>query len=209
MRADAARNRHAILDAARALYSARGLDVPMSAVARTAGVGVGTVYRHFPDRDGLVQAVVADRLADVESLLDTARTGLAGEDPHTAWEDFLTGFLDSGLPMLLPVLVPRARDSHVFTDDLVRTRARVATAAGQVVRTAQGLGLVRDDIGAPEIVLMFAAALHRLPGLPDDLNTALLARRIPLLRSALRPGGDPLPGRAVEVEHLLAALAAG
>lgn len=206
MRADAARNRQRVLDAARTLYSARGLDEPMEAVARTAGVGVGTVYRHFPDRSALVRAVVADRLTHVGGLLEAARTGLAGDDPHAAWEQFLTGFLDSGLPLLLPVLVPRARDADVFTPELVERRAATALTAGEVVRTAQRLGLVRDDIGVPEILLTFASALRPLPGLPDALNAALLERRAPLLRAALRPGGDPLPGRPVEVADLLAAI---
>lgn len=195
-----------MLDAARALYTGRGLDVPMDAVARAAGVGVGTVYRHFPDRSALIRAVVADRLTHVGALVDAAGAGLAGDDPHAAWEDFLTGFLDSGLPLLLPALAPRARDADVFTPELVGRRAATAAAAGEVVRTAQRLGLVRGDIGVPEILLTFAAALRPLPGLPDDLNATLLARRAPLLRAALRPGGDPLPGRPVEVADLLTAL---
>ncbi|WP_158609575.1 TetR/AcrR family transcriptional regulator [Cellulomonas triticagri] len=207
MRADAARNRQRVLDTARALYSVQGLDVPVEAVARAAGVGIGTVYRHFPDRTRLVQAVVADRLAHVGGLLAAARTGLDGDDPAAAWDAFLGGFLDSGLPVLLPVLVPHARDADVFTEELVAVRARTANAAGEVVRTAQRLGLVRDDVGTPEIVLMFAAAMHGTPGLPDEVNSALLARRTGLLRAALRPGGDPLPGERVDVEDLLALLA--
>ncbi len=207
MRADAARNRQRILDAARDLYTARGVDEPMDQVARAAGVGVGTVYRHFPDRAALVRAVVADRLAHVAGLVATARDRLDGPDPHAAWEDFLTGILASGLPMLLPALAARARDSEVFTPELVAERARTATAAAAVVTAAQEHGLVRDDVGVPEILLMFAAALRPLPGLPDALNAALQERRAPLLRAALRPGGDPLPGRPVQVEDLLAMIA--
>ncbi|NKY08614.1 helix-turn-helix transcriptional regulator, partial [Cellulomonas hominis] len=69
VRADAARNRQRVLDAARALYTTRGLDEPMEQIARAAGVGVGTVYRHFPDRAALVRAVIADRLAHVGRLV--------------------------------------------------------------------------------------------------------------------------------------------
>lgn len=207
MRADAARNRQRILDAARALYTTRGLDEPMEQVARAAGVGVGTVYRHFPDRATLVRAVVADRLAHVGRLVAAAGTALGGPDPHAAWEAFLDGVLESGLPLLLPALAPRARDADVFTPELVDERARTAAGAAAVVRAAQARGLVRGDVGVPEILLMFAAALRPLPGLPDALNAALLERRAPLLRAALRPGGDPLPGRPVEVEDVLATLA--
>lgn len=206
MRADAARNRQRILDAARTLYGTRGLDVPMESVARSAGVGVGTVYRHFPDRATLVRAVIADRLTHVGGLVATAHADLAGDDPAAAWDAFLTGVLESGLPMLVPALAPRSRDADVFTPELVEERARTAAAAGAVVGTAQQLGLVRPDIGVPEILLMFAAALRPLPGLPDVLNAAMLERRAPLLRAALRPGGDPLPGRPVDVQDLLSAL---
>lgn len=206
MRADAARNRQRILDAARALYTTRGLDEPMDQVARAAGVGVGTVYRHFPDRAALVRAVVADRLAHVGRLVAVAGVALDGPDPRAAWEDFLTGILESGLPLLLPALAPRARDADVFTPELVDERARTAAAASAVVGAAQAHGLIRGDVGVPEILLMFAAALRPLPGLPDELNAALLERRAPLLRAALRPGGDPLPGRPVEVADLLTPL---
>lgn len=207
MRADAARNRQRVLDAARALYTTRGLDEPMEQVARAAGVGVGTVYRHFPDRAALVRAVIADRLAHVGRLVAAAGTALDGPDPRAAWEGFLDGILESGLPMLLPALAPRARDADVFTPDLVDERARTAAAAAGVVGAAQDRGLIRADVGVPEILLMFAAALRPLPGLPDELNAALLERRAPLLRAALRPGGDPLPGRPVEVADLLTTLA--
>jgi AcrR family transcriptional regulator len=203
VRADAARNRQKVLDAARTVYVARGFDEPMESVARAAGVGVGTLYRHFPDRAALVRAVVADRLVHVGRLVADGRTGLAGPDPRSAWEAFLDGLLDSGLPVLLPLFAQRARDAEVFTPAIVDERAEIASGAGALVRAAQDLGLVRDDIGVPEILFMFASALRPMPGLPDGINAALLERRAPLLRSALRPGGDPLPGRRIEVEDML------
>ncbi|HEY0187377.1 MAG TPA: TetR/AcrR family transcriptional regulator [Cellulomonas sp.] len=202
MRADAARNRQTILDCARRLYSVQGLDVPMDAVARTAGVGVGTVYRHFPDRTALVRAVVADRLDRVSALLAAAGPGLAGDEPEHAWDTFFDGLLDSGLPMLMPLLVPHARDADIFTPELAEIRRRVIQTAVGVVSTAQRLGLLRADIGTPEIMLMFAAAMRAIPGLPTELNEALLLRRGPLLRAALRPGGTPLPGRRIDLADL-------
>lgn len=207
VRADAARNRQKILDAARSAYVTRGFDEPMEAVARAAGVGVGTLYRHFPDRAALVRAVVADRLAHVGLLVAGSRADLDGPDPGGAWDRFLDAFLDSGLPVLVPLFAQRARDAEVFTPELVEQRARTAGAAGELVHAAQRLGLVREDVGVPEILFMFASALRPLPGLPDEINAALLERRAPLLRAALRPGGDPLPGRRVEVEDLLPLLA--
>lgn len=206
VRADAVRNRQAILDAARTLFSRYGLDVSMETVAQTAGVGVGTVYRRFPDRQGLVQAVVADRIEHVGRLVDQATQGMASADPEAAWERFFGGLIDSGLPMLLPLLVPHVRDAAVFTEEMTRHRTEVIVRADGVLRAAQQHGIVRDDVGAPEVVLMLATALQMLPGLPDELNAALLARRAPLLRAALRPGGEPLPGAPVGIDRLLAVL---
>lgn len=203
MRADAARNRQAILEAARQVYAQQGLEAPMDAVARTAGVGIGTVYRHFPDRATLVRAVVADRIEHVMGLVATATDGIEGEHPEDAWAQFFDGLLDSRMPLLMPVLVPHARDAEVFTPELTALRLRGMTAAVALVARAQELDLVRGDVGAPEIMLTFAAAMRPIPGLPAELNEALLLRRGPLLLAALRPGADPLPGTRIDVDDLL------
>lgn len=202
MRADAARNRKRVLDAARTLFTRQGLDVSMDSVARTAGVGVGTVYRHFPDRDALVTAVLADRIEHVTAIVDAARRGLAGDDPEQAWHTFLTAMIDSGMLSLIPLVAPRAQDTTVFSDEMIAARARGAGGAEEVINTAQRMGFVRDDIGAPELALLLASAARRFPGLPPDLDAALAARRIPLVLSALRPGGDPLPGAPTRMADL-------
>src|SRR4051794_1798126 len=80
LRADARHNRGRILEAARALFATRGLDVPMAAVARHAGVGVATLYRRFPTRESLITTVFADQFAVCAGTIDDA---LAGPDP---WE---------------------------------------------------------------------------------------------------------------------------
>lgn len=206
MRADAARNRQRVLDAARTLFTQQGLDVSMDSVARTAGVGVGTVYRHFPDREALVSAVLADRIAHVTTLVETALRDLAGDDPEQAWHTFLAGMIDSGMLALIPLVAPRAQDSAVFSDTMIAARARGAGVAEQVINTAQRMGFIRDDIGAPELALLLASAARRFPGLPPDLDAALAARRIPLVIAALRPDGEPLPGQPIRMADLLAAL---
>jgi AcrR family transcriptional regulator len=203
MRADAARNRQTVLDTARRLYSLQGLDVSMDTVARAAGLGVGTVYRHFPDRSELVRAVVADRLTHVGTLLATAEQDLTGPDPERAWDTFFDGLLASGMPLLIPLLVPHARDADIFTPELAAVRGRTIEAAARVLAAAQHAGLLRTDVGTPEVMLLFAAAMRTIPGLPDELNAALLDRRGPLLRAALRPGGAALPGHRIEIDALL------
>lgn len=81
-RADARRNREAVLAAAKALFAEQGVEAQMPDVARAAGVGVGTVYRHFPTKDDLIAALVAQRF---ERLADRARESLDMDDP---WEGF-------------------------------------------------------------------------------------------------------------------------
>jgi AcrR family transcriptional regulator len=203
MRADAARNRQTILAAARRIYAQQGLDAPMDAVAKAAGVGIGTVYRHFPDRSTLVCAVVADRIEHVLGLVAVTATEIEGPEPEAAWARFFARLLDSGMPLLMPVLVPHARDAEVFTPELAALRLRAMTAAVALVGRAQALELVREDVGAPEIMLTFAAAMRPIPGLPTTLNEALLERRGPLLLAALRPGGEPLPGTRIDADDLL------
>src|SRR5919108_6091323 len=80
LRADARRNRQAVVAAAKRLFADRGLDAQMPDVAKAAEVGVGTVYRHFPTKEDLIAALAADRF---ERLAEKAREGVANEDP---WE---------------------------------------------------------------------------------------------------------------------------
>lgn len=86
LRADAARNRARVLAAARELMSARGVEVQMEEIARAAGVGVGTVYRHFPNKGALIRALAEDRFARIAAVLEEA---LADPDPARAFETMM------------------------------------------------------------------------------------------------------------------------
>src|SRR5919107_6311487 len=83
LRADARRNHERILAAARDVFAEAGRDVQMPDVARAAGVGVGTLYRHFPAKEDLVRALVQDK---VQATIDAAREALTREDPREAIE---------------------------------------------------------------------------------------------------------------------------
>src|SRR5438270_7912010 len=86
LRADARRNHEAVIAAAKKLFADQGLDAQMPDVARVAGVGVGTVYRHFPTKDDLVAALVAERF---ERLAQKARESLELADPWEGIADFI------------------------------------------------------------------------------------------------------------------------
>src|SRR3954470_725152 len=85
-RRDSRRNRKRVLEAARRCMARKGLDAQMEEIARAAGVGVGTVYRHFPTKDDLVEALA---MARFERLAELARQALQTEDPWRAFEDFM------------------------------------------------------------------------------------------------------------------------
>ncbi len=159
MRADAARNRELILDAACQAFATRGPDVPLEEIAADAGVGVATLYRRFATREELLAAVAARQIALYERAL---RKGLAEADP---WQGF-TGFVRAvteiqarqpGLAEML--MVPchgpdEGRSSAIFEGYL------------ELVRRAQAAGKLRDDY-APEdlpMLLMANAGVLRSAG---------------------------------------------
>src|SRR5882757_7621688 len=99
MRADAVRNRDRLVSAAAELFAERGVDVPLEEIARHAGVSIGTLYNHFPNRGALVDAVLPERLAEFDRLSQSA---LADPDPWRGFTEFLDG-----------VFVTQARDRAI------------------------------------------------------------------------------------------------
>jgi AcrR family transcriptional regulator len=161
LRADARRNRAAVIEAAKRLFAEQGLDAQMPDVARLANVGVGTIYRHFPTKDDLISALVAERF---DRLAQKAREGLENEDPWEAIADFIrfaaeiqaedrglcevmgsrSGMMDAaargaGLPELSHKLVTRAQRSGQLRRDLTWE---------DIPMIACGLGrITQSDIG--------------------------------------------------------------
>ncbi|HJP80245.1 MAG TPA: helix-turn-helix domain-containing protein [Pseudonocardiaceae bacterium] len=156
LRADARRNRELVLAAARDLLAADGAAVSFDTIARAAGVGVGTVYRHFPDRQALFAAVILDRIVTFAS---DARGATSANDPGEAFVAFferlarqvafnqaLCDAMDGGL------LVP---------EDL---RAEFLAALGDLLSHAQQAGAIRADLDVADLldlVIGFAAAARR------------------------------------------------
>jgi AcrR family transcriptional regulator len=128
LRADARRNRERVLAAARETFAEDGLDAQMDDVARRAGVGVGTVYRHFPTKEALVEAVAAAGYAEICSI---AREALEQDDPWQAFSDFMW------------------RGARLHRDD--RAQCEINTTRPDVIRRVAGdkrelLGLVAELI---------------------------------------------------------------
>ena len=144
LRADAARNRAVVLDVAYATFAAEGLSVPIDEIARRAGVGAGTVYRHFPTKEELFRAVLEDQL---QRVADQGRALLESDEPGEALFGFLRslvlewGAADRGLVEALAGLMIDVEDAEkVFLGIL-----------GELLRAAQQAGTARADIGVSEV----------------------------------------------------------
>ena len=153
LRADARRNREAILKAARAVFSARGREAHLGDVARRAKVGMGTVYRHFPDKDALLEALAREQF---ELLTVWAREALEAPDPGPALEALLwrgaelqakDRALMEAVADFKPSVAQQAQELHACTEALL-TRAKEegtirADASGEDIRLMMcGLGSV-------------------------------------------------------------------
>ncbi len=149
MRADAVRNRDRLMSAAAELFAERGVDVPLDEVARRAGVSIGTLYNHFPNRGALLDAVLPGRFAEFDTLASAA---LADSDP---WHGFAT-FLDG-------IFVMQARDraineaiarSPVGNVDVSAECGRAGGVLDAVAQHARGAGVLRPDFGPADLATL-------------------------------------------------------
>ncbi|MFF3754684.1 TetR/AcrR family transcriptional regulator [Streptomyces sp. NPDC002018] len=195
LRADARRNRERIVAAARELFMTQGVDVPMDEVARRAGVGKGTLYRRFPDRDLLLEAVAWDIY---ERLIVMARR--AWEEGPDAWSR-LNAFLHEWAAFRFglansPLCHPM-REALRSNERLREARDVWLDLFERMVREAQDDGVLRRDIGCGDIV-MFMDRLVQETGAPAGLAETVPARLLELLLDALRvQPGSVLPGRPI------------
>jgi AcrR family transcriptional regulator len=149
LRADARRNREKLLAAAADAFAENGVDVSLEEVARSAGVGIGTLYRNFPTREELVLGVYH---ALIDDLDDASRTLLEQHTPADALHEWMRAFVryttvKRGLIGLLRTLM-QTTDSTLFE----RTRATLRDAADRLLDAARASGEIRSDIGAPELI---------------------------------------------------------
>ena len=147
LRADARRNRDKVLRAAREAFAASGYGVPLDEIAARAGVGPGTVYRHFPAKEVLFQAVITAR---VEDLIDDARARAGAADPGGAFFGFLSRVgQEAAAKRDLP-------DAIAIAGSL---QDRLQAAVDVLLRRAQDVGAVRGDIRTPDLIVLLKGLL--------------------------------------------------
>jgi len=190
LRADAERNRQRILAAAAELFTERGLEPSLDDVARHAGVGVGTVYRRFPDKASLADALFDER---IDALVALAEQAQAEPDAWAA----LVSFLERSAEMLvsnrgLRQILMFAAEGH---DRGICARDRMRPAIESLIERAQADGQVRADLrptDVPMIEFMVAAAAEYA----WQVRPTVWRRYLALILDALRPAsasGHPLP----------------
>ena len=150
-RVDAQRNRQRLLDAALEAFTQRGLEASLEAIARTAGVGIGTLYRHFPTREALALAAYQH---DVERLCESADELLKTLAPDTALREWLTRFSDYIITKrgMSDVIRAMLTDPQPFYAEL-NVRERVLAAVTTLLHRGAASDLIRKDIDA-EVVLL-------------------------------------------------------
>jgi AcrR family transcriptional regulator len=180
LRADAQRNRARILEAAEAVFAVEGIEVPVDLIAEKAGVGVGTLYRHFPTKEKLCEAILLDRLADVTA---DARALASAEDPGAAFFGFLehvVAMSSTKRDLIVAVSGAGVEFEKVAADVKDEMRAAVEV----LLQRAQAVGAVRPDVTA-EVVMSLTSATCQAAGHTAVPTSDLLT----IVCDGLRGGG--------------------
>jgi len=178
MRADARRNDELLVVAARKVFADQGGGASMESIAKEAGVGVGTLYRHFPKRIDIVEAVYRD---DVDVLVNSAERGLSDLEPWVALEVWLRAYVDYGRSKR--TFLNELHEAFEKNPDLKpASRVRIWDACERVLRRAQDAGEARRDIDGADLMQLVS---------PMCMNSTLSAdqgdRLLAMVLDGLRP----------------------
>jgi len=179
-RADAERNRARLLDAARAAFATGQASVPLDQVARDAGVGIGTLYRHFPTREALVEALYRKELDD---LCASAPALLATRPPEAAlraWLDRFAGYVAAKREMADALRAVFASGAVTIS----QSRARLTAAVQLILDAGSADGTLRADVRAEDVVAITVGMFTATPSIEDGRDQ--LERMFGLLLDAVR-----------------------
>jgi AcrR family transcriptional regulator len=179
LRADARRNRERILQAAKEVFGEQGADAQMDDVARRAGVGVGTVYRHFPNKDVLMGELVTEKF---RSITENAREALAQDDP---WEAFSGLLHQSAEHMAENVALQDAlRTTSAAYEYAEPARRELETVTDKLIKRAQRQGTLRKDFKANELGMLMGGLCSSMSGPPPQAGD--WRRHLEILLDGLR-----------------------
>jgi AcrR family transcriptional regulator len=199
LRRDAARNRDKILAAARAAFDEEGVDVGVEVIAHRAGVGVGTLYRRFPTKESLIEAVVDEVL---QAILSAAQTALDHEPAATGFAAYLrsVGWLQFEHAGCL---------TRLWNNSPGDVRDRIEVASRTLLAQAQEAGAVRQDLVYEDVIVLFWS-LRGVIEVTSTVSPEAWLRHLDLLLTALAPSDQPLrhpPLTTAQIEEAKAAFA--
>ena len=161
-RADAVRNRERVLESAKAVFSAGGPEASLEAVAKHAGVGIGTLYRHFPTREALFEAVYRREVEQLGELAEQLKGEASPVEALRRWLRSIVEFVATkkGMSAALALAVNSSSDLTVYSFD------RLTKAAGALLARAVAAGEIRADVGPEDLLraLVGMCYLHDQPG---------------------------------------------
>jgi len=161
-RSDAVRNRERVLEAAKAVFSAGGADASLEAVAKRAGVGIGTLYRHFPTREALFEAVYRREVEQLSELAEQLKSAAAPVDALRRWLKSNVELVATkkGMISALALVVQGSSELYAYSFD------RLTKAIGTLLDRAVAAGEIRSDISADDVLraLVGMCYMHDQPG---------------------------------------------
>lgn len=161
-RADAVRNRERVLESAKLVFNAGGPGASLEAVARHAGVGIGTLYRHFPTREALFEAVYRREVLQLGDLAAQLKDDAAPVEALRRWLRCVVELVATKKGMLAALALAAYSAPELYAD----TFSRLTTAAGALLQRAVAAGEIRADISADDLIraLIGMCYMHDQPG---------------------------------------------
>ncbi|GAA5139926.1 TetR/AcrR family transcriptional regulator [Pseudonocardia adelaidensis] len=201
LRSDARRNREALLAAAATAFARDGLEAPLESIAKTAGLAIGTLYRHFPTRLDLVQAVFENKFT---AWVAAAEEAVAADDPWAGFARYLEAMCelqadDRGMNDLASMRLP-------LSDYIDEQILHIRELARQAMQRAQDEGMLRADV-TPEDLAFVIWSHSRIAAATRDVRPDAWRRHLYLLLDALRAdSAHPLPVPALSEKELRQAM---
>ena len=186
MRADALRNHELLVSTASQLFDERGIEAPLEEIARRAQVGIGTLYRHFPARDALIEAVYRREVEMLCSGVDELLADMTPADALATWMRSFAVYVARKRGMAMALKSVFGKDNELFT----QSHERISTAITTLVTAASATGAIRSDVD-PADLLRAMGGICMATDSPDWAERT--GRLVDLLMDGLRYGA---PGSA-------------
>jgi AcrR family transcriptional regulator len=182
MRADARRSRMKLIEAATAAFAEKGAEAPLDDIARRAGVGIGTLYRHFPTRTDLQAAVYRSQVESVCAAADELVAAMSPEQALIGWVHALGGYLVTKRGLANALISAGGKDSDLMNGCMLSMRQ----AADRLVSNAKQAGVLREEVSAHDLLRLVHAIAVATESSPQDTD-----RLMGIILDGLRPRSCP------------------